>query len=177
MSKRTDFLATTIFLFTILFAASCSKYLDSTAGGNSVNSAHSMNENAKPIAVPAKSETPIVERQKIEKADFTLTVRELVDEFMREGSASEELKKKYAGKNIVVTGRVTMFSFEPNGTAPPYVVLSAPETESGVTCYIGNSGETARNIRKDKNITMQGLMSEFPMSGTSPSLQNCFVLS
>ena len=170
MNRQIIFLATTILILIILSALACGKFSGSRAG-NAVNSENSINEKLEPNATPPKSES-----RKIEKADFTMTVEELVEEFMREAATSEDLKKKYAGKNIVVTGRVTMFSFEPNGTAPPYVVLAAPKTEGGVICYIGSSGETGRNIRMDKIITMQGLMDQFPMAGTSPQLGDCFVL-
>ena len=106
-----------------------------------------------------------------------MTAEELVEEFMREGATSEDLKKKYAGKSIAVTGRVAMFSFEENGTAPPYVFLAAPGLERGVTCYYdGDDTEGRKIIRKDKLVTMQGTQGESPMAGTSPALIRCVVL-
>ncbi len=133
-----------------------------------------MKENKIPTASPAQTETP-----KIEKADFTMTVEELVDEFMREGATSEDLKKKYAGKNIAVTGRVTMFSFEPD--APPFVflsALSATGTERVVACYLGDAGdaEGKGKISKGKIVTMQGTPNGSMMAGVLPSLGECFVL-
>ncbi len=170
MSEKPSLLIRLILLSVLLSSGlACGKFSGSAVSDNRAKSGNYIYEI--PPATPTKSATP-----KIEKADYTMTAKELVEEFMREGAASADLKKKYAGKNIAVSGRVTMFSFEPDGTAPPYVVLSAPEAKRGVTCYAGDSKDTARQIRKDKFVTMQGTMSEFPMAGTTPSLGECFVL-
>ena len=172
MSRKTSLFGAVILASIALSSNSaCGNFSASTAAENTGKLKTYLNENAKPITAPTKFETP-----KIKKADYTMTAEELVEEFMRDGATSADLKK-YAGKNIAVTGRVAMFSFEPNGTAPPYVVLAAPGLERGVTCY-HNGGDTEgrKMIRKDKIVTMQGFQDESPMAGTSPALIRCVVL-
>ncbi|MCY7347376.1 MAG: OB-fold putative lipoprotein [Pyrinomonadaceae bacterium] len=155
-----------------LFLSACGNPSNFTNSENTTETKYSMKENKIPTASPAQTETP-----KIEKADYKMTVEELVDEFMREGATSEDLKKKYANKRIAVTGRVTMFSFEPNDATPPFVFLSAPDGKRSVTCYVSDKDtEGRRKISKGKIVTMQGTHDEFTLAGVLPSLGECFVL-
>ena len=53
-----------------------------------------------------------------------MTAEELDKEFTTKGAKEEDLKK-YANKNIAVTGRVSLLSLEKKGTTQPWVTLFA----------------------------------------------------
>ena len=116
--------------FVLLSSAACTRSVGPTAASTTPNAADS--------PTPPSVELPQSDRQKTVKPDFTMTAGELIGEFTRIGAETKDLTK-YAGKSVSVVGTVKMFSFEPNGTAPPYIVLGTPGTERGVVYYHDNA--------------------------------------
>lgn len=122
-------------------------------------------------ATVSKSDAP-----KIEKADFTMTSEEYDREFTRKGVTDKDLEK-YAGKNIAVTGRVSMLSLEKKGTVQPWVTLYAPGVLSGVSCYFDDDDlEQMKQLKMDKVVTVQGFQDSFLVPKVSPSLEHCAVI-
>lgn len=113
---------------------------------------------------------------KAEKADFTVTAEDLDKEFTRKGVESDELKK-YASKNIAVTGRVSMLSLEKQGTTQQWVTLYAPGVLHGVSCYFDDDNlEQMKMLKMDKNVKVQGFKDDFIVPEISPRLEHCVVL-
>ena len=85
--------------------------------------------------------------------------------------------KKYAKKNIVVTGRVSLLSLEKKDTVQPWVTLFAPGVLHGVSCYFDdNNLEQMKRLQMDKVVTVQGFQDDFIVPEVSPSLKHCVVL-
>lgn len=104
--------------------SACSKFPAASEASVNMNKS---NGQINPASTPTKSEQK-GETRKIKKADFTMTAEDYIKEFTREDITDKDLEK-YAGKSIAVTGRVKQFSFQPNGTAAPYVTLTATGIE------------------------------------------------
>lgn len=127
--------------------------------------------NSTPIKSEHKRKT-----EKIKKADFTMTAEKYIEEFTRESITAQDLEK-YAGKSIAVTGRVKQFSFQPNGTAAPYVTLGADGMERVIPCSLDNTNTENRElIKMHKVVTMQGIVDE-PKTWEKPlPLSSCIIL-
>ncbi len=165
---RDSYCASSVLPIVLIFVTACGKFSNSTISENTAKPNNSALEANTPGGTAPERESP-----KIEKADFKMTAEEYAEEFTREGVTKKDLEK-YANKNIAVTGRVTMFSTEKNGTAPPYVVLDAPGLAHGVTCYLNNVN--LEGVRMDKIVTVQGFQEKFPVPGRLPALDRCVVL-
>ncbi|CAN5383909.1 hypothetical protein BH10ACI1_BH10ACI1_15480 [soil metagenome] len=152
--------------------SACSKF--PAASKASVNMNKSNNQ-SNPTSIPIKSEQK-PETRKIKKPDFTMTAEEYIKEFTREGITDKDLEK-YAGKSIAVTGRVKQFSFQPNGTAAPYITLGAAGSERVLVCSLDNTNvENRELIKPDEIVTMQGIVYE-PKTWQKPlPLISCIVL-
>jgi hypothetical protein len=123
-----------------------------------------------------RSENSTAEKPKVEKADFTVTAEELDKEFTKKGAKEENLKK-YASKNIAVTGRVSMIVTEKKGTVQPWVTLYAPGILGGVNCYFDdNNVEQMKQLKMDKMVKVQGFKDSFIVPEISPTLDHCVVL-
>ncbi len=125
---------------------------------------------------PNTGTAPEPKMAKAEKADFTVTAEDLDKEFTRKGVESDDLKK-YASKNIAVTGRVSMLSLEKQGTTQPWVTLYAPGVLHGVSCYFDDDNlEQMKMLKMDKNVKVQGFKDDFIVPEISPRLEHCVVL-
>lgn len=125
---------------------------------------------------PAEANKTPNQKLKAEKADFTVTAEELDKEFTRKGVTDTDLKK-YAAKNIAVTGRVSLLSLEKQGTTQPWVTLYAPGVLHGVSCYFDDDNlEQMKKLKMDKNVKVQGFKDDFIVPETSPRLEHCIVL-
>lgn len=169
--------STALVLTVILaFASACSRFSASRMPEEMPPSKNSVNKDHRTIENESPSASPKLDNPKIEKADFKMTAEEYIKEFTRQGVTKKDLEK-YAGKQIAVIGRVTMFSFEKNGTAPPYVVLSEFDSIRGVTCYLNTTNtEGWKLVRMEKSVTVQGTGEDFPSAGSPPALNRCVVL-
>lgn len=113
---------------------------------------------------------------KSEKADFSLTAEELDKEFTNDNAKDEDLKK-YANKNIAVSGRVSMLVTEKKGTTQPWVTLYAPGVLHGVSCYFDDENiEQMKQLKMDKMAKVQGFQNDFIVPKVSPRLEHCIVL-
>ena len=122
------------------------------------------------------SEDTTDNKPKIEKADFTVTSEELDKEFTKKGAKEEDLKK-YASKNIAVSGRVSMIVTEKKGTVQPWVTLYAPGILNGVNCYFDDDNvEQMKLLKKDKMAKVQGFKDDFIVPEVPPTLDHCVVL-
>lgn len=123
-----------------------------------------------------KTENPTVNTPKVEKADFTVTSEELDKEFTKKGAKEDDLKK-YASKNIAVSGRVSMIVTEKKGTVQPWVTLYAPGILNGVNCYFDDDNlEQMKLLKKDKMAKVQGFKDDFIVPEVPPTLDHCVVL-
>ena len=137
------------------------------------NDSATVNNQAAPTETPTGTAPP---PPKTEKADFTVTAEELDKEFTKKGVKDDELKK-YANKNIAVSGRVSLISLEKKGTVQPWVTLYAPGVLHGVSCYFDDDNlEQMKKLKMDKNVKVQGFMDDFIVPEVSPSLKHCVVL-
>lgn len=136
------------------------------------NTKTSTDTNSKPADTTAKTG----DNAKAEKADFTTTAEQLDKEFTVKGAKAEDLKK-YAGKNIAVSGRVSMLVMEKKGTTQPWVTLYAPGTLHGVSCYFDDDNlEQMKKLKMDKPAKVQGFQDDFIVPEVSPRLEHCVVL-
>lgn len=113
---------------------------------------------------------------KVETADFTVTAEAFDKEFTKKGAKEEDLKK-YAGKIIAVSGRVSMLVTEKNGTTQPWVTLYAPGVLGGVNCYFDDDNlEQMKQLKMDKTVKVQGFRDSFIVPEVKPTLDHCVVL-
>ncbi len=125
---------------------------------------------------PADTTAKTGNSPKVEKADFTVMAEEFEKEFTKKGAKEEDLKK-YAGKNIAVTGRVSMIVTEKNGTTQPWVTLYAPGVLGGVSCYFDDDNlEQMKQLKMDKTVKVQGFKDSFIVPEVKPTLDHCVVL-
>ena len=125
---------------------------------------------------PSDADGPTGGAPTAEKADFTVTSEQYDKEFTTKGAKEADLKK-YANKNIAVSGRVSLLSLEKKGTVQPWVTLYAPGTLNGVSCYFDDDNlEQMKRLKMDKTVTVQGLQDDFIVPEVSPSLKHCVVI-
>jgi hypothetical protein len=97
-------------------------------------------------------------------------------EFSKKGAKEADLKK-YANKNIQVTGRVSLLSLEKKDTTQPWVTLFAPGVLHGVSCYFDDDNlDQMKQLKMDKIVTVQGLQGDFIVPEISPRLDHCVVI-
>ena len=146
---------------------------------NSFKSSETVSNQTKPTATadnPKDTTAKTAESPKVEKADFTLTSEEYDKEFTKKGAKEDDLKK-YASKNIAVTGRVSLLSLEKKGTTQPWVTLFAPGVLHGVSCYFDDDNlDQLKQLKMDKMATVQGFQDDFIVPEVSPRLEHCVVL-
>lgn len=125
---------------------------------------------------PTAPKTSSGNSPKVEKADFTVNAEEFEKEFTKKGAKEEDLKK-YGGKTIAVTGRVSMIVMEKNGTTQPWVTLFAPGVLGGVSCYFDDDNlEQMKLLKMDKTVKVQGFKDTFIVPEVKPTLDHCVVL-
>ncbi|NJM52253.1 MAG: hypothetical protein HC846_01975 [Blastocatellia bacterium] len=91
--------------------------------------------------------------------------------------AKEADLKKYANKNIQVTGRVSLLSLEKKDAVQPWVTLYAPGVLKGVSCYFDDDNlEQMKRLKMDKIVTVQGFQNDFIVPEVSPRLEHCIVI-
>ena len=113
---------------------------------------------------------------KVEQADFTVNAEQFEKEFTKKGAKEEDLKK-YAGKTIAVTGRVSMLVTEKKDSTQPWVTLYAPGVLGGVSCYFDDGNlEQMKLLKMDKTVKVQGFKDSFIVPEVRPTLDHCVVL-
>lgn len=177
MKKTNLFFAAFALAIVLTTGLACNAFKSSDAGNNP----------AKPTGAKETTETTVAENSedktsknsgnpKAEKADFTLTAEEYDKEFTKNGAKDEDLKK-YAAKNIAVSGRVSLLSMEKKGTTQPWVTLFAPGVLHGVSCYFDDDNlEQMKQLKMDKMVKVQGFQDDFIVPEVSPRLEHCIVL-
>lgn len=174
MKKPNSFSALIAISFFLCSVLACSSFKSSdkvTVSPKPTNSTETANTQT--VNTPEKPKT---DKPKVEKADFTVTAEQLDKEFTRKGVKDEELKK-YASKNIAVSGRVSLISLEKKGTTQPWVTLFAPGVLHGVSCYFDDDNlDQLKQLKMDKMVKVQGFQDDFIVPEVSPRLEHCVVL-
>ncbi|HQU82487.1 MAG TPA: hypothetical protein PKY59_05155 [Pyrinomonadaceae bacterium] len=173
--KKTNTISALI-AFSVLFFSvlACNSFKSADTGNSSpkpTNSVETANTQTVNTAEPPKNN-----KTAVEKADFTVTAEQLDKEFTQKG-VKEEALKKYASKNIAVSGRVSLISLEKKGTTQPWVTLFAPGVLHGVSCYFDDDNvEQLKQLKMDKMVKVQGFQDDFIVPEVSPRLEHCVVL-
>ncbi len=175
MNKNTNFTSSILVLAVVLSVGlSCSRFSNSTTAPKQYPTPNESTGTAPEPDEPITGTAP--ESISPKKADFTVTAEQLDKEFTKKGVKEEELKK-YANKNIAVTGRVSLLSMEKKETVQPWVTLYAPGILHGVSCYFDDDNlEQMKKLKMDKNVKVQGFMDDFIVPEISPRLKHCVVL-
>lgn len=172
MKKKTNLtIGLTAFVIMLVAISGCKLLSGSSSTNNTAKSGNYVNEDT-----PNSGNAPPSQKTKAEKADFTVTAEQYDKEFTTKGAKETDLKK-YASKNIAVTGRVSLLSLEKQGTTQPWVTLYAPGVLHGVSCYFDDDNlEQMKKLKMDKKVKVQGFQGDFIVPEVSPRLEHCIVL-
>lgn len=173
--KKSNNISVLIALTTVLISAlACSSFKSADSGTTPTKPAEKANTSTVANSEPANSKPSAP--PKVEKADFTVTAEEYDKEFTKKGAKEADLKK-YASKNIAVSGRVSLISLEKKGTTQPWVTLFAPGVLHGVSCYFDDDNlDQLKQLKMDKMVKVQGFQDDFIVPEVSPRLEHCVVL-
>jgi len=174
MKRTNSFFALIVFSVVLCFFPACSSLKSSD--GAAVSPKPTVSPETASTQKTDNTDAPKTDKPKAEKADFTVTAEQLDKEFTSKGVKEEELKK-YASKNIAVSGRVSMISLEKKGTTQPWVTLFAPGVLHGVSCYFDDDNlDQLKQLKLDKMVKVQGFQDDFIVPEVSPRLEHCVVL-
>ncbi len=125
-------------------------------------------------------------KRDVKPADFTVTAEELGKEFLKEKDGFwvldktkfNELKQKYEGKTIAVTGKISSITRKNRGHSSNYITVYATEGAKDsqrdffYCTFQDNDAEQMEPLRAGDTVTVQGL-SEY--ISELPRLENCVV--
>lgn len=108
------------------------------------------------------------------KADFTISSTKLHLEFL--SANSKEDLKKYANKNIAMTGRILMVQIAKQSSEKSLVVMYGG-VDDGPSCFFDeNNLEQMKRLKEGNTATLQGFQDDSITPKISPSLDHCIVI-